>query len=96
MVHRGGREREKETGSCLGLTDVGSVDEAEQVEQGDCGYDHEVNLEPQLGFGFGVDVHERVAVLVRRGLTALSGIMQGAIFVVRGLDGIHAAMRRLL
>jgi len=44
------------------LTDVCSVDEAKEVEERYRWNDHEVDLQTELGFGLGVDLHERVAI----------------------------------
>lgn len=45
-------------------TDVGPVDEAEEVEQGDGGHDHEVDLPPQLGLGLWVELDEGLSMSV--------------------------------
>lgn len=46
----------------LGLTDVGAVDEAEEVEEGDGGDGVEVELPAQLAFCDGVEFDQGVAV----------------------------------
>lgn len=46
----------------LGLTDVGAVDEAEEVEEGDGGDGVEVELPAQLAFCDGVELDQGVAV----------------------------------
>jgi hypothetical protein len=45
-----------------GVTDVGSVDEAEEIEEGYCRDDHEIDLETEFGLGLGVDLDERMAI----------------------------------
>lgn len=49
-----------------GVSNVCAVDEAEQVQQGDGGDDAQVNLHPQLGLGFGVELDKRMAIARHR------------------------------
>lgn len=46
------------------LTDVGSIDETEEVQQHNCWDDHEVNLGSQLGLCFGIELNERIAISI--------------------------------
>lgn len=43
-------------------TDIGSVDEAEQVEESNGGHDVEIDLAAQFGFGLGVEVDQGMAI----------------------------------
>lgn len=54
------------------LTNVGSVDEAEQIQQGDGRDDHKVNLSSQLGLGAGVKLDQGVAVSVDDGVSGFA------------------------
>lgn len=48
--------------SQFGVSDVGTIDKAEQVEEGDSGDNVKVDLPPKSAFGGGIEVNERIAV----------------------------------
>jgi hypothetical protein len=45
-------------------TNVGSINEAKEVEQRDGGDDHQVDLPPQLGLGGRIEGHERPSISI--------------------------------
>lgn len=49
----------------ISLTNVGAVDEAEEIQQRDCGNGVQVKLPSQLSYSYGVEFDERVAISVK-------------------------------
>jgi hypothetical protein len=48
--------------SNLSLTNIGTIDEAEKIEQGDGGNDVQIDLPAKPGFVHWVKMHERVTI----------------------------------
>jgi len=44
------------------LTDIGTVDEAEQVENCHSGHNMQIDLQPQLAFRHRIEMDKRVAI----------------------------------
>lgn len=51
------------------LTDIGTVDKAEQIKQRHGRHDHQVNLHPHFGFGSGVQVDEGMSISAEHGMS---------------------------
>lgn len=58
-----------------GLTDICSINEAEQIHQGHCGHDVQVNLPPESGLGLLVKLDQGMSVLIGRKMAAFRRIM---------------------
>lgn len=44
------------------LTDIRTIDEAEEIQNSNGGHNHQINLEPQLRLGLWVELDQRVAI----------------------------------
>lgn len=61
-IQRGCEPRHLRPLSEAAFTDIGTINEAEEIEQSDSGHDVKINLPAKLCFGSGVKLYERGTV----------------------------------
>jgi hypothetical protein len=80
----------------MGYTDVGAINEAEKVEQGDRGNHIEVNFPPKPPLGFGINLNKRTTVPDSSLEHGLIGMTLKPSLVGHDMTALRSFMCRLL